>query len=1075
MLKSPIRSIQRSGRTGRKRDGRVVCLVSVGAEKKSHEQSELNRKKIARALQSNKSTFEFCIDSPMFPSDPTLVRQKMTKSKFRMSQIGGHTPKARNLKASSKTKASNADWILNASQENSRHQKFGHLSELSSNYILNGRAFPQYLRREYLKSRDRSVSTQMYRKDGRSDSSGSTTGCCVRILKRFEKKYLLVRKTLSLSPLDEALANLQSSQKSVADCVSLNDDCVSMHNSESSVVQSVQYARPDVFPYDESRCERNQLDDIFGHSKSNQRAEILEKKWRNILFDSSQNRAVPPPPWCNISVSTDSDSDDNSSLSVQTKSSHLSVNKMNDGLLRDSFGRERAPVVLEHSELANVPEDLVDNADLEGNCTLTTKSPFRTSCESTALASRTACLVQSSDVSTTNGECRFDEDRVEIGDNAKREIISNLHGHQNTENSFEDKATHSDHDPTSICALQLPTPPDSSDDSDIESASDNYQSVLEEVHRDANEAQSHYPDLFQIQDNSMGTLEVEDRDVPFIAPLQLPTQFSDSSSDDESDEDATLGCHQVNDDNDKVQESSSMTTSKDRCIDTNPPDENKQLCEEFATDENDARSDLANFCEMQDENDQELFSDVKDDGNVEVRVHDIVPLRLPTQEWSSSSDDESNCSHPSPRNNSMFRDKENDNDSYTKMPPPSSLKNITNIAHNRNDEQADSLTSQNDDKVAAANMSSDDLTDTPVGQRLISFCPRLSDGLTDTPLKTIEDSGVPTRKRLRTLGRADMNQTSLGGLSNGLTDTPLKTTETNKRPKKLAAHLKRLRPASGDKENRQGDTVKLVNREERVKRRIEEKYRCRFLDTEAAWDGSGEDSDEEDAVKDIEEDESNNSFINDSSQLGYTQDELDQLNADGEVKEAHAYPDDSLLHRQFNHERNVAEQFKTPVFNRRMMRNSLSQNAHSSQRGLGNMNFIKSVLEHHRQGGDSDDIENEYHRFAEMDSSHFSSANSPISIADSPAKPLSQEIVFQTSQQCKNDPPVPSNMPIDIARHSDQNIISKQPVTLTAEQKAMIESKRVAALKRRQERIQQQQPIALPQMRMNLSPNDGRK
>ena len=58
--------------------------------------------------------------------------------------------------------------------------------------------------------------------------------------------------------------------------------------------------------------------------------------------------------------------------------SHLSVNTTNDGLLRDSFGRERAPVVSEHFELKNVPEELVDNADLEGNCTLTTKSPFRT-------------------------------------------------------------------------------------------------------------------------------------------------------------------------------------------------------------------------------------------------------------------------------------------------------------------------------------------------------------------------------------------------------------------------------------------------------------------------------------------------------------------------------------------------------------------------------------------------------------------------------------------------------------------------------------------------------------------------
>jgi Fanconi anemia group M protein len=89
VLKSPIRSIQRSGRTGRKRDGRVVFLVSKGAEKRSFDESENNKKKIARVLQASKNTFEFCSNVPMWREDPVLLRQKMTKSNFRMSQVGG--------------------------------------------------------------------------------------------------------------------------------------------------------------------------------------------------------------------------------------------------------------------------------------------------------------------------------------------------------------------------------------------------------------------------------------------------------------------------------------------------------------------------------------------------------------------------------------------------------------------------------------------------------------------------------------------------------------------------------------------------------------------------------------------------------------------------------------------------------------------------------------------------------------------------------------------------------------------------------------------------------------------------
>ena len=94
ILKSAIRSIQRVGRTGRKRNGRVIFLVSEGQEERSYRDSVTNSKKIARALR-DPSVFKLCQNSPMFPDEPSLMRQKMVVNDFHMSQIGGHTPKTR--------------------------------------------------------------------------------------------------------------------------------------------------------------------------------------------------------------------------------------------------------------------------------------------------------------------------------------------------------------------------------------------------------------------------------------------------------------------------------------------------------------------------------------------------------------------------------------------------------------------------------------------------------------------------------------------------------------------------------------------------------------------------------------------------------------------------------------------------------------------------------------------------------------------------------------------------------------------------------------------------------------------
>mmetsp|Transcript_567 Transcript_567/g.876 ORF Transcript_567/g.876 Transcript_567/m.876 type:complete len:157 (+) Transcript_567:2-472(+) len=146
------------------------------------------------------------------------------------------------------------------------------------------------------------------------------------------------------------------------------------------------------------------------------------------------------------------------------------------------------------------------------------------------------------------------------------------------------------------------------------------------------------------------------------------------------------------------------------------------------------------------------------------------------------------------------------------------------------------------------------------------------------------------------------------------------------------------------------------------------------------------------------------------------------------------------------------------------MRNpaSHSQSAESSQKGLGNMNFIRSVLEHAAAGGDADQLEEEYDRLARNNLSQEAQSasidDSPIGLgshsssATSPTHTTSHNSIqagIRSQQQAITAAArsLPSASP-NIAR-------SNHPIVLTSEQRAMIDAKRIEALKRRQQRMQQ--------------------
>ena len=287
-----------------------------------------------------------------------------------------------------------------------------------------------------------------------------------------------------------------------------------------------------------------------------------------------------------------------------------------------------------------------------------------------------------------------------------------------------------------------------------------------------------------------------------------------------------------------------------------------------------------------------------------------------------------------------------------------------------------------------------DLT-TPIKSSIPQKLERMSlESLIDTPLKPCHNSSQQPRKSF-----------------DSLTDTP------HQRDTKALHQRKRLRPAQNN------DNSPKLSKKDRLRQRFEDKYRCQFLDCEAANDDS-EDSDEEAALlREIEDEETgHDSFINDTSQLGYSQDDLDRANADDDVEICGEAEDN--IHRQFNHQHEIDNQWKTPVFNRRLP--SQSQHTQSSQKGLGRMNFIRSVLEHHRAGGDANQLEDAYHKLASEDNNQ------------SPTQGLMVESKVAPINAFAAAPPI------------------NRPVTLTAEQRSMIEAKRKEALQRRQQRMKQQ-------------------
>ncbi|XP_039993033.1 Fanconi anemia group M protein [Xiphias gladius] len=83
--KNPIRLVQRMGRTGRKRQGRIVIILAEGREERTYNQSQSNKRSVYKSITGNKSGFHMYPNSPrMLPQgvNPTLHKMHITCGQF---------------------------------------------------------------------------------------------------------------------------------------------------------------------------------------------------------------------------------------------------------------------------------------------------------------------------------------------------------------------------------------------------------------------------------------------------------------------------------------------------------------------------------------------------------------------------------------------------------------------------------------------------------------------------------------------------------------------------------------------------------------------------------------------------------------------------------------------------------------------------------------------------------------------------------------------------------------------------------------------------------------------------------
>ena len=870
----------------------------------SYRQSRANTNKIARAL-TKPDCFKLSTNNPMFEEEPNLVKKKMNVASFHLSQVGGHTPKMKKRSSgnsrsrqgqrrSNQSKVIDTNWRLDPSQEEERLNMFGRLPRSSCReYESNSSEFPLSLKRKYLRARNQSVYMKTLRK-GSKAMAIMGTGRSSTILQKLEKSYVTDNNDEAtqqqLDSMDDQSEVIESNvNKPTESFDSWDADCRSVDfDDESSFVagqtneEMVQTESVTIQPDDV-------LDGIFGQASDDAESDGRVGPTRLAsLFDAAQHRScvVIAPPGMALDYS-DEESESNSSGSsdmsmnddlcafFEKGKSDLRVEPYKNSCEDDQNLALKTPFS-DHGSVEDFGADADNGADFgtprEIADTLEAATQGLSPIADASKCLETTLIIEDRGNETSNqpgqsvpslcalpkqkdsrdhasfspviekenidvqlslspsrkekqsnreaGERHWDQNAVEKAnvehnnqlspENKEAKDMTNDHAdtyHQQSEgiaetsSKFDDCSTHEEEVSSPLVAFRLPTPPPSSDEeSEDDSSSDNstHQSAPAE-HSKKDASVDNQPETnntsssnqFEICDESMAENDAPlQEDENETSFFQLPTQFSSSEGEDDDDEEEENG--------DDGFESGKR-----------PPDGG------YSTSNNDT-GEVAGATMFS----QAKQSSVKDssmtDNSVDISETKHVQFKLDenlTVDLTDSPAKESFPASKRPGSNSRMS-----LDSLTDSPIKVS-RGTKRLGGN-------------------SRMSLDSLADTPIkpsrGAGMLENKEMSLDSLTDTPL-------FPRRQGI------EQQRKSL----DSLTDTPLPQRQNadQQRKRLKAASNNRSRKAPPEK-----GTAEKAQRQDRVKKRIEEKYRCRFLDCEAANDDS-EDSDEEDALRRIEDGE----------------------------------------------------------------------------------------------------------------------------------------------------------------------------------------------------------------------------
>ncbi len=739
------------------------------------------------------------------------MRKKLNVATFRLSQVGGHTPKAaRGLNGGSKKKrvrgkSIESDWRLDPTEEADRINLFGHLPRSSCrDYEKSSDEFPISLKRKYLNLRNQSIYSKMLLRGQQVGNVVMAIGRSSTIVKELEAKYCMgnfhrdgrvrLHKVSDDVRADETNVDSDCAYRSTdSDRMSLGGRSNS-HKTENLESKSIS---PD-----------NSLDGIFGPIVHVNRG--IDPTQLASLFDAEfhRNCAVVAPHGMTLHNSSDEDIE-----SASSTLSEMSINN-NDDLCAFFDNINTGDSGVQPSKKKQISEMKTPNSDHTSDGDVSADDldcDFATTCQNyeddkddSASADKVAisstcleitCMTEGEINEGSNSKENTNEERDEAV--IEKEIINTqspadeliqsrssfakvgsqleiAEGTQNVPGKCEYEhigALQSGHGQISIPSYNevkspvvtdfcLPTPPPSSDEGD-DDFSDEGSLVQNEPAYDANPHLSLEEETVGVPIDDVPEEATSSKGVTFF---QLQTQYSSSEGEEDDDDDSEES-------NDHAPAGVFSTTNN-------------------------------------------LFLPSDEVNNAATGVSSenvVVGLKGPSLLGQCLTDaTKSKHSQSKAASSNILSGAEDLTDTPIKASFPFNSK--ANSDHD-------------------PRMSLDSLTDTPIHPRLRLGQQRMSlDSLTDTPCR-------PQQK---------VERQSL----ESLTDTPLE------RSKNVRQQRKRLR-AAPDKHlcrKPEAGSTERVPEKERVRKRIEDKYRCRFLDAEAANDDSTE-SDEEEAIKQIEDEE----------------------------------------------------------------------------------------------------------------------------------------------------------------------------------------------------------------------------